>query len=131
MFITNKILDIVVSTKDQSYALALSAFNSAHDLAMGAAQSEIRALKLQVEDLVGQLKYERARADRLVDRLLERDARVAAVAPMAEHVAKHQDAEAVKVLDKIFHSINEVGQDVNIPTEGRAFEMAGGSAVER
>lgn len=131
MLITGKVLDIVVSTKDNAYALALSAFNESHNLSMNAKESEIRSLKEINAGLSEALKYERARADALVDRLLQKEAHVAAVAPLAAHVAKHQDEAAVKKLNEIFESLNDVGE-VPPPSrgaEGRAFEMAGGSAV--
>lgn len=130
MIVTGRILDIVVRTKDDAHALALSAFHSAHDIALGAKEAEVRALKTQVDDLAGQLKYEKARGDALVDRLLQKDAHVAAVAPVAAHVAAHQDKEAVKKLNEIFESLNDVGQDPPPRgAEGRAFDMAGGTAV--
>lgn len=142
MFITERVLDIVVTTKDQAfnatttangnaYALALSAFNGAHDLAISSKESEIRSLRAQVEDLTGQLKFEKARGDALVDRLLQKEAHVAAVAPLAAHVAKHQDDEAVKRLKVVFDQMGDMG-DIPPPremAEGRAFSMAGGSAV--
>lgn len=133
MIFTGRVLDIIVSTKDNSFALALSAFNEAHSLVIGAKESEIRVLKLQVEDLAGQLKYEKSRGDALVDRLLQKEAHVAAVAPLAAHVARKQDEDAVAGMSKIkviFDELNSVSDSIPPPRgEGRAFTMAGGTAV--
>lgn len=119
MFITNRILDLVVTTKDDCYAIAL-----------GAKENEIRYLKDSIEELSAQLKYERSRADGLVDRLLVRDARVAAVSPAAIEIAKHKDEQAVSKLKAIFDDMNAMGAD--IPSKDtRAFDLAGGSAVAR
>src|SRR3990167_8413395 len=101
MFLTYKILDLVVKTKDDAYAIALSAFDSSHRIALGAKETEIEALTRTIVDLTAQLKYERARADNLVDRLLVRDAQVAAVAPAAVEIAKHKDEVAVKKLKEV------------------------------
>ena len=117
MFIPQRVFDILINALDQG-----------HRIALGAKECEIEVLTRTISDLAEQLKYERARADSLVDRLLVRDARVAAVAPVAIDAAKHKDAEAVKKLTEIFDSMNEMGVDVPAP-EQRAFEIAGGTAI--
>ena len=128
MFITDRVLDIILKAKDESYLLAVSAKDSSHALAVASLQNEIIGLRRTATLLEEKLKYESARADGLVDRLLVRDARVAAVAPSAVAAAVHKDAEAVKKLDKIFDEINSAGVDF-APPEQRSFEMAGGVAV--
>lgn len=117
MFIPNQAFNLLVAAKDDSFRIAL-----------GAKECEIEVLTRTISDLAEQLKYERARADSLVDRLLVRDARVAAVAPVAIDIAKHKDSEAVKKLTEIFSSMNEMGADVPAPQQ-RAFGIAGGTAV--
>lgn len=117
MFVTDRVLDIILKAKDD-----------AHNLSVACLQNEIAALAKHSASLEAQLKYERARADGLVDRLLVRDARVAAVAPSAIAAAVHKDAEAAKVIAKIFDELNSAG--VEFPSsEQRSFEMAGGVAV--
>ena len=128
MFVTDRVLDIILQAKDESYLLAVAAKDSAHALAVASLQNELLGLKRTATILEEQIRYERARADGLVDRLLVRDARVAAVAPSAVAAAVHKDAEAVKKLDKIFDEINSAGVDF-APPEQRSFEMAGGVAV--
>lgn len=130
MFLTGKILDLVVKTKDDAYALALSAFNESHQIAIGAKENEIRYLKTTLEEVRKKLDYERAKSDGLVDRLLVRDAQVAAVSPAAVELAKHKDVEAIKVLRDTFAGLNDIGE-ISAPKEPRAFELAGGSAVKR
>lgn len=127
-FVTGRVLDLIVKTKDDAHALVVDALRSAHSVALGAQANEILALKKTVEDLAAQLKYERARGDGLVDRLLVRDAKVAAVSPAAVAVAEYKDANAAKKLQEIFDSVNAMGAEVPV-TEHRAFDMAGGSAV--
>jgi hypothetical protein len=117
MFITDRVLDIILKAKDQAHALAVASL-----------QNEIIGLKRTATLLEEKLKYESARADGLVDRLLVRDARVAAVAPSAVAAAVHKDAESVKVLSKIFDEINLTGVDLP-PSEQRAVDVAGGTAV--
>ena len=140
MFVTDRVLDIILKAKDEAHALSenalakscelvVTAERSAHTLAVASLQNEILGLKRTATILEEQLKYERARADGLVDRLLVRDARVAAVAPSAVAAAVHKDAKAVETLTKIFDEINMAGVDVP-PSEHRAFDMAGGTAVE-
>ena len=80
MFVTDRVLDIILKSKDESYLLAVSAKDASHALAVASLQNEILGLKRTATILEEQLRYERARADGLVDRLLVRDARVAAVA---------------------------------------------------
>ncbi len=127
MFVTDRVLDIILRAKNDAYSLAISASDIGHSLSVGSLQNEIVGLNKTVVKLEEQLKYERARADGLVDRLLVRDARVAAVAPSAVAAAVHKDAESVKKLTEIFDAINDVG--VEHPGEQRAFDMAGGTAV--
>lgn len=119
MFITNRILDLIVKTKDESYGIAL-----------GAKQNEIVALTARIEVLAEEVRYERARADGLVDRLLMRDAKVAAVAPAAIAAAAERDKVAVKKLEETFAGLAEVGE-IPESREPRAFDVAGGSAVTR
>ena len=129
MFVTDRVLDIILQAKNDSHSLAVSAINSSHAVSIGALSNEIVALKRTLAAAEEQLRYERARADGLVDRLLVRDARVAAVTPSAVAAAVHKDAEAVKKLTAIFDEINMAG--VDFPSkEQRAFEMAGGTAID-
>lgn len=128
MFMTSRVFGIVVKTKDDAYALALSAFDASHQLAIAAKENEIAALRKEVSGLAEQLRYERTKSDGLVDRLLVRDARVAAVAPAAVELAKHKDAEAVKKLSEIFDQMNEMGAEIPAK-DTRAFEFAGGGAA--
>lgn len=118
MLITRGTLDIILAAKSEAL-----------DLIMGSKESEIRALKVQIEDLVGQLRYERSRADTLVDRLLAKEAHVAAVAPQAAHIAQMREDEVVKKLKVVFDGLGDVGEMPPPRGEARAFDMAGGSAV--
>ena len=129
MFITDRVLDIILKAKDESYLLAVSAKDASHALAVASLQNEIVGLKRTATTLEEQLKYERARADGLVDRLLVRDARVAAVAPSAVAAAVSKDEKAAEQLKKIFDEINMVGVDFPAK-EQRAFDMAGGTAID-
>lgn len=132
MFVTDRVLDIIVKTKDESYALALSAFNSSHELAIAAKENEIRYLKSTLEDTRSALAHANAKADALMDRLLVRDAKVAAVAaavsPSNLAAAAVKDENAAEKLRVIFDSINEMG-DMPVPKENRAFEFAGGGSA--
>ena len=119
MFITNRMLDLIVKTKDESFGLSLS---SAHN--------EITLLNRLVDRLDGEVKYERARADALVDRLLMRDARVAAVAPAAVAAAAERDKVVTDRFREAFEGLNDVGE-APVASEPRAFDIAGGSAVAR
>ena len=130
MFLTQRILGLVAQTKDDAYAVALAALHQARELAVSAKQAEIARLDAQISDLKEELRYEKKRGDTLVDRLLQKEARIAAVAPVAEHVVKHQDAEAVKRLKVVFDEINSMDAHIPPVSEGRAFEMAGGTKVE-
>ena len=117
MFVTDRVLDIILKAKTEAHALAVASL-----------QNEIIGLKRTANILEEKLRYESARADGLVDRLLVRDARVAAVAPSAVAAAVHKDAEAAKVIAKIFDELNSAGQEFPGP-EQRSFEIAGGVAV--
>lgn len=128
MFITEKILDLVVKTKDEAHALALAAFNQSHEIAVGALRNEVVELKKINEALSAALRGERSRADGLVDRLLVRDAKVAAVAPAAIAAATHVDEQTVARLREAFSGLADVGE-VPPASEHRAFEIGGGSAV--
>ena len=119
MFLTQRILDLIVTTKNEAFAIAL-----------GAKENEIISLKSRIEVLSGEVKYERARADSLVDRLLVRDAKVSAVAPVAVAAAAERDKVAVERLKKTFEGLADVG-DIPEQKEPRAFEIAGGLAVTR
>ena len=129
MFVTDRVLDIILKAKDESYLLAVSAKDASHALAVASLQNEIVGLKRTATTLEEQLRYERARADGLVDRLLVRDARVAAVAPSAVAAAVYKDEKAAEQLKKIFDEINMVGVDFPAK-EQRAFDMAGGTAID-
>lgn len=128
MFVTDRALDIILKAKDDANIFSLKAIEVSHDIALGALRNEIASLRQATGKLEEQLRYERARADSLVDRLLVRDARVAAVAPAAVAAAVHKDAEGAKVLKEIFDEMNKAGVDFPAP-EQRAFDLAGGTAV--
>lgn len=120
MFITRSILDLVVRTKDECFAIAI-----------GAKENEVIQLRQINTGLSEALRYERARADALVDRLLTRDAKVSAVAPHAIAAAVERDEVAVKALKEAFSGLAEVGE-IPEAKEARAFDFAGGgSAVAR
>lgn len=119
MLLTSGILDLVVRTKD-----------SAQELILAAKESEIRSLKNQIENLEAQLKYERVKSDGLVDRLLVRDAHVAAVAPAAVELSKQKDEQAAARLKVVFDQLNDIGDAVPV-RDPRAFDLAGGTAVSR
>ena len=129
MFVTDRVLDIILKAKDESYLLAVSAKDASHALAVASLQNEIIGLRRTATLLEEKLKYEAARADGLVDRLLVRDARVAAVAPSAVAAAVYKDEKAAEQLKKIFDEINMVGVDFPAK-EQRAFDMAGGTAID-
>lgn len=120
MFLSQRFFDLLIKAKDESLSLSLAS-----------KQNEIVLLKQLVDRLEGEIKYERARADSLVDRLLLRDARVAAVAPAAIAAAAERDKVAVEKLKETFAGLAEVGEmpDPGAPGEPRAVEVAGGSAV--
>jgi hypothetical protein len=102
----------------------------AYEVVLSAKQAEADMLRRQIADLMSREKYLQAKADNLVDRLLVRDAKVAAVAPMAIEVAKARDEETVKRLRETFEQLNDVGiTPASAVKEPRAFELAGGSAV--
>lgn len=129
MFVTDRVLDIILKAKDESFLLTISSKDESHALAVASLQNEIIGLKQMAIILEEKLKYESARADGLVDRLLVRDARVAAVSPSAVAAAVHKDAKGAEVLRKIFDEINSAGVDFPAP-EQRSFEIAGGVAVD-
>lgn len=134
MIITRATLDLIIAARDMAFQTAVKALGESRELVVAAKQCEIDSLKSRVESLEAALKYERARADALVDRLLVRDAKVAAVAPAAVAAATEKDlAEGKKraVLTEIFDKLAETGQEPP-PGEPRAFEFAGGGqAVTR
>ena len=125
MFVTDRVLDIILKAKDDT----LVAHTDAHALAVASLQNEIIGLKRTATILEEKLKYESARADGLVDRLLVRDARVAAVAPTAVAAATYRDEKAAEQLKKVFDEINSAGVDFPVK-EQRSFEIAGGVAVD-
>ena len=128
MFVTDRVLDIIIKAKDDAHALAISALNSSHALSVGALSNEIVGLKCANGKLEEQLRYERSRADALVDRLLVRDAKVASVAPAAIAAAVHKDEQAVKKLKEVFDELNLTAVDFPAQ-EHRSFDLAGGTAV--
>jgi len=118
------------SVDHESYQIALGAMREAYEVVLSAKQAEADMLRRQIADLMSREKYLQAKADNLVDRLLVRDAKVAAVAPMAIEVAKARDEETVKRLRETFEQLNDVGiTPASAVKEPRAFELAGGSAV--
>lgn len=128
MFITDRVLDIILKAKDESYLLAVSAKDASHALAVASLQNENLGLKRTATILEEQVRYERSRADALVDRLLVRDAKVASVAPAAVAAAAHKDAKAAEQLKKIFDEINLAGVE-SPSTEQRSIDIAGGTIV--
>lgn len=122
MFLTHRTHDMIVKAMNESFGLSLS---SKHN--------ETVMLSALIDRLTEEVKYERARADSLVDRLLLRDAKVAAVAPAAIAAAAERDKVAVEKLKETFAGLAEVGEmpDPTAPGEPRAIEVAGGSVVAR
>ena len=122
MFLSAHVFDLLVKAKDDSFAIAI-----------GAKENEIASLRERIETLTEEVSYERHRADGLVDRLLMRDAKVAAVAPAAVAAAAERDKVAVARLKETFAGLAEVGEmpSPDAPGEPRAFDVAGGSVVAR
>lgn len=122
MFLTHRTHDLIVKAMNESFGLSIS---SKHN--------EIVSLNKLIDRLTEEVKYERARADSLVDRLLLRDAKVAAVAPAAIAAAAERDKVTVEKLKETFAGLAEVGEmpDPGAPGEPRAVEVAGGSVVAR
>ncbi len=119
MFLSDRVFDILMKAKDEAFSIAI-----------GAKENEIHSLTERIETLTDEVKYERSRADALVDRLLTRDAKVAAVAPAAVAAAAERDKVVAERLKETFAGLAEVGE-IPEPKEARAFEVAGGSAVTR
>lgn len=123
MFITDRVLNIILKAKDEAFALAIAAKDH-----------EIEVFRTANSRLIEEIRYEKAKADGLVDRLLVRDAKVLAVSPQAVEAGILKDKVAVekfKEIDKLFNELNDVGSDFpsDAPTDQRSFAMAGGSAV--
>lgn len=134
MFITDRVLDIILKAKDESFKFSVTAQEWAFTLAIAAKDHEIEVFKTANEKLIEELKYEKARADALVDRLLVRDAKTFAVSPQAVEAGKLKDSvsvEKLKTIDKLFNELNDVGSDFpsESTTDPRSFSIAGGSAV--
>lgn len=120
MFITDRVLDIILKAKDEAFALAIAAKDH-----------EIEVFRTANSRLIEEIKYEKAKADGLVDRLLVRDARVTAVSPQAVEAGILKDkvsVEKFKEIEKLFDSLGDIGGDVPAP-DARTFTMAGGNAV--
>ena len=129
MFFSRKTLDLVVEARDRAFEAAVKVLGEARDLIVAAKQAEIDSLRDRVSRLEDDVRYERARADALVDRLLVRDAKVAAVAPAAIAAAAEMDVENAKkrdVIQQAFDQLTETAGDIPAPTELRAHEFAGG-----
>lgn len=128
MIIARSSVDLIVKAKDDAFETAVRVLGESRELVVAAKQCEIDALKAQLSTAEAALKYERARADALVDRLLVRDAKVAAVAPAAVAAAVESDIALGKKRDevqKIFDNLATVGAEPP-PGEPRAFTFAGG-----
>lgn len=131
MFITDRVLNIILAAKDEGFRHSVTAQEWAFTLAIAAKDHEIEVFKTANEKLIEELRYEKARADGLVDRLLVRDAKVLAVSPQAVEAGKLKDAasvERLKEVSKLFDSLGDIGGEVPAP-DARTFTMAGGSAV--
>ena len=117
----------------RTHALIVKAMNESFGLSLQSKHNEVVMFAALAERLTEEVKYERARADSLVDRLLLRDAKVAAVAPAAIAAAAERDQVTVEKLKETFAGLAEVGEmpDPGAPGEPRAVEVAGGSAVTR
>lgn len=108
-------------------ARALDAMQTGYETGMEAKCSEVGMLRGELEKALEQARYERQRADALVDRLLERDARVAAVAPEARALADAKTVQSVKTVEKLFDEINLAGEDLpDRIAEPQITEFAGG-----
>lgn len=121
-------VDLILEAHTNSFTTAVKALGESRELVVAAMQNEIDSLKSRIELLEQDLSYERKRADTLVDRLLVRDARVAAVAPAAIAAAtEHDILEGKKRPEilKIFDEVAQVGEGAN-PHEPRGFDFAGG-----
>ena len=118
MFFSRYSLDVIVKTKDEALVIIVAA-----------KQSEINSAHDEIDRLREELEYERHRADALVDRLLVRDARVAAVAPAALAAAAQMDKETLARAKAVADVMNEpagaIPSEFNPAAGPRAFEFAG------
>lgn len=128
MLLSRASVDLIVAAKDAAFETAVRVLGESRELVLAAKQCEVDALKAALSTAEAALKYERSRADALVDRLLVRDAKVAAVAPAAVAAATEHDVLEGKkraVISEIFDHLAETGAE---PPAGepRAFDFAGG-----
>lgn len=129
MFISRTALNLIVASKDEAFRSAVDATAQARELVLAAKQAEIDFLKSHIAKLERAVQYEKTRADTLVDRLLVRDAKVAAVAPAAVAAAVEKDVKTAARRDevqRVFDEVASVGADPVPPAEPRAFDFAGG-----
>lgn len=129
MLISRTALDLIVAAKDAAFRASVEATAQARDVLLAAKQAEIDFLKSHITKLERAIQYEKTRADALVDRLLVRDAKVAAVAPVAVAAAVEKDTKTAQRRDevqRVFDEVASVGADPTPPAEPRAFDFAGG-----
>lgn len=128
MLIARQNLDLILKAHDRAFETSIQALGDARDLVVAAKQCEIDRLQARVDALEKALAYERARADALVDRLLVRDAKVAAVALAAVAAATEKDLAMGKTrnaIQEVFDKLADLGEPP-APGEPRAFDFAGG-----
>lgn len=122
-------LNLVVEARDQAFQVTVKALGEVRELVVAAKQAEIDALRAQISRLEKDLAYEKSRGDALVDRLLVRDAHVAAVAPVAVAAAAERDVETAKKRSQVQAVFDELATIGDLPParpEARAFEFPGG-----
>lgn len=123
-WLIERLLDIHRNLADKTVAAYAEAFN----VSLSAKQDEVAILKRQIADIEEQVRYQTARADALVDRLLLRDAKVYPVQPIAAEQAKKQQEAAIKALSEIGDQLAQVGEDEPGTLEPREHVFAGGAS---
>lgn len=95
--------------------------------------TEVVVLRSRIHELEEQVKYERAKADSLYDRLLIRDAKVAPVQAVALAAAtaeaKDPKKNITEELSRVFDQLASVGEAPDEQQQAEAHTFAGGGVA--
>lgn len=133
MFAPTWIIRLLASKSEENFKFAVDSQKQLTAAMLETKQTELGLLRDRIKELESQVKYERAKADSLYDRLLIRDAKVAPVQAVAQAQA-HAEAldprkKVTEELSRVFDQLASVGEADDDGPRAELHTFAGGGVV--
>jgi len=133
MFAPAWMIRLIATKSEENFKFALASQKELTAALLETKGTEVILLRSRINELEQAVKYERAKADSLYDRLLIRDAKVAPVASVAVALAAAEAANPRKSmteeLSRVFDQLASVGEESGEAQPVQMHTFAGGGVA--